>query len=280
MKVAFSTLTVLMVIEATLTAGEDKPNPTDRDMLQGTWKVLSETANGEKVAKEVLGNASATFSGETYISRGDKRTVQGSFVLKESAGPQQIDLVTTSVGGRVVALQGIYRLDGDRLVICMSGGGQHQIRPDEFKTVPGDNRSLVVFQRVPHSELTQDAAEDIKPKSVEGTWERQAKGENDKPVRIVKLHKSGKTTLTVYDDSNKVIHQHNSKYRLKESAEVNVFVYFDMEATAGQAKGRKRPGRTSYAYRIDGNTFYEFRGVLVNDPAEPAIVVWQRARSS
>lgn len=152
--------------------------------------------------------------------------------------------------------------------------GEGQPRQTDHDVLQGT--SVVVFQQIPGSELTQDAAADSKPESVEGTWERQAKGENDKPIRIVKLHKSGKTTLTVYDDSENVIHQHKSKYRLNESAEVRIFTYFEMEATAGPAKGRKQPGRTSYAFRIDGDSFYEFRGVLVNDPVEPAIVVWQR----
>jgi len=41
----------------------------------------------------------------------------------------------------------IYRLDGDRLSICLDKGGQAKKRPTEFKTTAGDGFVLIVLER-------------------------------------------------------------------------------------------------------------------------------------
>lgn len=119
---------------------------------------------------------------------------------------------------------------------------------------------------------------DEKPVGIEGKWERRGKDASGKPFLIVKNHAAGATTLTAYDGEGKVVHQHKSEYRLKETGDIRVSTYFNMEVTAGPNKGTKAAGPFSYAYRIEGDTFYEFTGVLVSDKGPPAIVVWKRGQ--
>ena len=120
-------------------------------------------------------------------------------------------------------------------------------------------------------------AED-KRANLEGKWERQQKGEDGEPLRIVKEHEAGRTTLTVYDEAGKVAHQHKSKYKLKETAQVRIFTYSDIVVTSGPNKGKTTAGPFSYVYRIAGDSFYEVREILLHDKGPPNIIVWKRVK--
>jgi len=114
--------------------------------------------------------------------------------------------------------------------------------------------------------------------SVEGKWERRSKDEVGKSYHFIKQHKDGQTIHTVYDENGGVLVQHISQYKLRNTEDVHVFTTSNTEITAGPNKGQKVAGPQSYAYRIQGDSLYEFWGVLQSQPATPGLIVWTRVK--
>lgn len=254
MKCCFFTLAILLTT-IVLAADEDKSERTDKELIQGTWQVISLEAGGKDAPKNA-------FRQKRFLIKGDKISTSGksadlrSYQLDAKARPKAIDL-PSSVSGEFA--KAIYEVDGDNLKLCFSQSTKLD-RPRDFDTA-GTRYFCFILKRVA---------------DVEGSWERQVKNQKGKLNRIVKQHEAGNTTLSVYDEAGKVLHQHQSQYKLSESGGVKIFTYFGMEATAGPAKGQKREDANAYVYRIHGNSFYEFRGALSGDTSPPGMIVWQR----
>lgn len=256
MKCCLFTLAVLLTTML-LAAEEDKAERPDKQLIQGTWKVVALEADGKKAPENA-------FKQKRFLIEGDKIATTGKpedlapYRLDATAKPRALDL-PGSVEGQFA--KAIYEVKGDTFKLCFSQSTKLD-RPKVFDTA-GTRYFCFTLQRVA---------------DVEGSWERQVKDEEGNLNRIVKQHEAGKTTLSVYDEAGKLVHQHQSKYKLSESGDVQIFTYFSMEATAGPAKGQKRADESAYVYRIHGDSFYEFRGALRNDTALPGMIVWRRVK--
>ena len=124
------------------TAAQDKK--TDKEMILGDWKVVTVQVGGKDV-RDKLPRKIVTF-------RGDKVTVMGDaeYKLDPSKNPKQID-VTVSEGPNDGPDQkgthpGIYKLDGDKLVIHQAQPGQD--RPTGFESKDGTKTLLLTLERV------------------------------------------------------------------------------------------------------------------------------------
>ena len=115
------------------------------------------------------------------------------------------------------------------------------------------------------------------PDDVTGTWERKVNTPQGE-YRIVKTHAEGKTTLRTFDAAGNIVEAKSSEYRLKDTEQVRIFTYFNNEFTAGPGAGVKVPGEFSYLYRIEGDRFYEIRGVLKGDADPFQVIVWERVK--
>ena len=256
MKCCLLSLAVLLTTTL-LAAEEDRPKRSDNELIQGTWKVVALEADGKKAPEDA-------FKQKRFLIEGDKIATTGKpedlapYRLDATAKPRALDL-PGSVEGQFA--KAIYEVKGNTFKLCFSQSTKLD-RPKDFDTV-GTRYFCFTLKRVA---------------DVDGSWQRTVKDEEGKSNRIVKQHEAGKTTLSVYDEAGKLVHQHQSKYKLSESGEVKIFSYFGMEATAGPAKGQKRPDANAYVYRIHGDSFYEFRGALFSDTAPPGTIVWQRVK--
>lgn len=63
------------------------------------------------------------------------------FTLDEMQSPKTIDL---TIDGESTRLMGIYRLEGDRLTLCLRSDG---VRPTEFSSEGDGPPALTVYQR-------------------------------------------------------------------------------------------------------------------------------------
>lgn len=256
MKCCLFTLAVLLATTL-LAAEEEKAKRSDRELIQGTWRVVALEGGGQNAPEE-------SFKAKRFLIEGDKIATTGKpedlapYRLDVTAKPKAIDLPGSVEGQFSMA---IYEVDGEEFKLCFSQSTKLE-RPKDFETT-GTRYFCFTLRRVA---------------DVEGSWQRTVKDEEGKLNRIVKQHDAGKTTLSVYDEAGKLVHQHQSQYKLSESGEVQLFTYFGMEATAGPAKGQKRADASAYVYRIHGDSFYEFRGALPNDAAPPGTIVWQRVK--
>jgi uncharacterized protein (TIGR03067 family) len=115
--------------------------------LQGTWKGArftegdgSNASNGVKVE--------FTFKDNTLVGRKESQAPIGEATFTLSADGKTIDAVGTSGGYRNKTYLGILKLEGDRLLWCMSGSGaKDQKRPTGFTANAGSAQYLIVLTR-------------------------------------------------------------------------------------------------------------------------------------
>jgi uncharacterized protein (TIGR03067 family) len=133
---------ILVVAPGLLPAGDKKEpkSPTDKERLQGTWKVISLEVNGNLEKSDV--GKTLTFDGDKLLPQGledAKITVQ----LNPEETPKEFDLL---VDGKVF-LKGIYKLDGDTLTACYPSGADARGRPKEFSGAEGRRQVLLTAKK-------------------------------------------------------------------------------------------------------------------------------------
>jgi uncharacterized protein (TIGR03067 family) len=134
-----------MVLAAGLLVAADTPQDAvrqEKEKLKGTWALVSMEAQGKPVPAADLKVVKYTFE-EARFSYEDGRggPKEGMYTLGSARSPKSIDL---SQDGSLAA-RGIYKLEGDRLTLCLASPRGE--RPTEFTTKAGVSTVLVVFQR-------------------------------------------------------------------------------------------------------------------------------------
>jgi RNA polymerase sigma factor (sigma-70 family) len=97
---------------------------TDQELLQGTWKVSKVLFGGQEVPKEDI---DMIFVGDQFTVRAKGAANTATFRLNPTKDPKEIDVVFLALG---VTWPGIYRLEGDHLLLCMNTQGRE--RPADF----------------------------------------------------------------------------------------------------------------------------------------------------
>src|SRR4051794_39469638 len=99
---------------------------------------------------------------------------------------------------------------------------------------------LTVLAILPAAVRAENDAADV-----QGKWERNDTA-GGQPVRIVKEHMGNRTTVTVFDAKGKVVAERKSEFEVRVMGAVKLFVYSNMEITAGPNKGQKASGPFTY----------------------------------
>jgi uncharacterized protein (TIGR03067 family) len=129
--------------------------PADKDReseLSGRWLVTGMETNGESVRPADWDETAWSFRGRTAVvtmrSLGaghPERDAEFGYVT--DAGQQPAQLTLKAADPRA-GYNGIYKLEGNALIICWRVGGQSP-RPREFKTRWNDGGTLVTLRRAP-----------------------------------------------------------------------------------------------------------------------------------
>lgn len=118
---------------------------SDRQLLQGTWKVVKRIKNGhEEGASEhpsVL-KISGTAIDET---RDGKPAQQGTFVLDDSSSPKRITLTGKAGPDAGKVFEAIYEVDGNTFKLAYSIGDHAGTAPKDF--AGGEGAGLLVLER-------------------------------------------------------------------------------------------------------------------------------------
>jgi RNA polymerase sigma factor (sigma-70 family) len=96
---------------------------TDQQLLQGTWKVAKMWFGGQEMPVEAI---DMIFAGDQFTQRAAGTTLQASFRLDPGKDPKEIDFLFP----RRVTWRGIYRLEGDHMLLCWNTEGPE--RPADF----------------------------------------------------------------------------------------------------------------------------------------------------
>jgi uncharacterized protein (TIGR03067 family) len=133
-----------------LAGAKAKDAPSDRDALQGSWKLVGRVMRGEP--QPVDGDAARrlVFEGDRFrMYRGDELLFDGTFKVNAGATPRTID-ATIDKSNEEAELAGktslgIYELKGDELKWCAAQPGSSN-RPTDFSGKE-DEQLLVTFKR-------------------------------------------------------------------------------------------------------------------------------------
>lgn len=117
------------------------PAASDSARLQGTWTMVTGSADGVTIPSQYLDVMRRTLTGSTLlVTQAGQTFFQATIHLDPSRSPRTIDYQMTA-GPTASGLQrGIYRFSGDTVTFCMAGVGGE--RPADFTTSPGDGRTL------------------------------------------------------------------------------------------------------------------------------------------
>lgn len=146
MRLALAALILAVSTSASLAQDNEKKEDApkgDLAKVQGKWTAMVGPEKNIPIVVEIKGKIVIILV--TIQER--ELNIKGEIKLDETKTPKQWDWTKfESDGNRVEDNLAIYKLDGEKLVLCSGGpGGQ---RPTEFKEGDGGMPSLVEFTRV------------------------------------------------------------------------------------------------------------------------------------
>jgi RNA polymerase sigma factor (sigma-70 family) len=162
-----------------ITGAQTNQEPkTDKELLEGVWRVVSLTVDGKELTKEEMEGAAVkiVFAGDTaavYNASGVK--TKGTYSLDSAKKPKSMDLIPPE--GKTVRM--IYKLEGDTLTIAEGGDDS---RPEDFT---GRGAAVAVVKRVIAAEAKQDAPRTDLDR-LQGIWSVVSVEEGGKPAKLEK----------------------------------------------------------------------------------------------
>jgi len=119
---------------------------SDRDLLQGTWKIVTGTMGGQAAPADELEQMKKW----PFVFKGDTLTAKSKseYKLAPTKTPKEIDIIPQDgpPNEKGQSFRGIYELKGDDLKICFSGPGM--ARPKSFDDAKGMQTMLLAFKRM------------------------------------------------------------------------------------------------------------------------------------
>jgi len=152
MKVLSPIAVAVGILALTLSAGaapdrEKKDAKDEVKKLDGEWDIVSWTQGGEALPAEGLEGARWTINGEKYTFKLGGAGEDGKIKVDTSKKPATFDLAIESGNDKDKGQPGIFKFDGDDLVICLARPGGTG-RPTEFKsTEDGDTFIIATLKR-------------------------------------------------------------------------------------------------------------------------------------
>ncbi len=140
--------TTILFMVMTATAGElGGGGPTKAaSALDGKWQAVEAELAGKKFPPQVAQSIQLTMDGDTYLVTTGEGEDRGTTRVTPDAKPSAIDITGTIGPNKGKTFLAIYKLDGEKLVICYDLTGK--ARPKEFKTEPKSMLFLVTYRKL------------------------------------------------------------------------------------------------------------------------------------
>jgi uncharacterized protein (TIGR03067 family) len=113
---------------------------------QGAWVTTSSIHEGEPAPAELVKTITRIVDGDKVVwERNGKRFAGTRIELGANAKHKTLDVIPDGGPKRGERVLGIYKFDGETLIICMARSGDP--RPTELKADKGSHRTLQTFRR-------------------------------------------------------------------------------------------------------------------------------------
>lgn len=129
-------------------AADPKKELTDLERFQGEWVMVGLEVREESVPAEKLAGTTLVVKKDAYTTVVKKKEYPVTFTLDPKQDPKHIDMLIPGDSGEPQLSKGIYKFEGDRLIICrgQAPGGD---RPRSFVSRAKDDVFVVTWERKP-----------------------------------------------------------------------------------------------------------------------------------
>lgn len=138
-------MNTLFMVAILTGASVAQPGAADATKLEGSWALVSEESDGSAAPEEIRRSAVLKIEGVKYSLHLGELKLTGRISLNPTQSPKAIDLRDddgVTPGG---IRRGIYRIDGDRLTLCIARYDEK--RPVTFSGAPGAGTTLQTWKR-------------------------------------------------------------------------------------------------------------------------------------
>jgi uncharacterized protein (TIGR03067 family) len=113
---------------------------------EGTWSVTSSIYDGEAASEDLVRSIKRIVEKDHAVwERDGKRFAGTTLEVDPAREPRTIDVIPDGGPNRGERVLGIYKIEGDKLTICMAGPGKP--RPKVFQADKGSGCTLRTFVR-------------------------------------------------------------------------------------------------------------------------------------
>jgi uncharacterized protein (TIGR03067 family) len=138
------TCAAVIAFVACLNSGGDNPTKQDLLKMEGEWHVTKNITNGSELTDKQIKEADIKLvvkDAKYTVYFGGMKITEGTVKLDATKSPRELDAVADD--GK--AMKGVYKYDGDELVVNFSQPGQD--RPADFTCKEGSNCILLHYKR-------------------------------------------------------------------------------------------------------------------------------------
>ena len=138
---------LLALLGLALPLGAEPPKEmTDQERLQGEWVMVGLDVREESVPAEKLAGTTLIIKKDKYTTVVKKKEYPVTFTLDPKQDPKHIDMLIPNDSGTPQLSKGIYKIEGDKLIICrgQAPGGD---RPRNFVSSATNDDFVVTWER-------------------------------------------------------------------------------------------------------------------------------------
>jgi uncharacterized protein (TIGR03067 family) len=143
-----STCLICLLASIQPLAAEPPKSESDLEKLQGEWVLVGLEVREQTVPAEKLAGTTLVIRRDKYTTIVKKKEYPTTFKLDPRQDPKHIDMFIPDEAGTPRLAKGIYRIDGNKLIICrgQAPGGD---RPRDFVSRAKNDVFVVTWERKP-----------------------------------------------------------------------------------------------------------------------------------
>jgi len=138
---------LLIALTLMVAAPAPKEPPKEPASVVGEWAASSVVVGGKGQAFPEREFEYALTADGKFVVRKGKEGGEGKYKLDPKKDPPEIDIFLEGDKADSPTMQGIYKVDGDTLTLCVAPGGKNAKRPKSFEAPAGSEFMVLTLER-------------------------------------------------------------------------------------------------------------------------------------